>query len=590
MAVIARSERRAPFHTLAAYDHVVTLASTAQTESPQATQRSAGPAAEPASELAGEPSATERSDRPTGGIPGVIRRRLAPFDARLDPWSWLATGVVVAIAAILRLVGLSHPKGKIFDEIYYATDAHNLLTRGVEWDEKNNTAAYVVHPPLGKWMIALGEWIWGYNELGWRFAAAIVGTLSVLLIVRTARRMFQSTVLGCAAGLLMALDGFHLVLSRTALLDIFLMFFVLAAFSALVLDRDARRRRWLRAMESGLDPGRPGRAGRPPFRFADGVPWWRLLAAVLLGCAVAVKWSALYFVPVFALLVLFWEVGARRSAGVRRPWRDTLLDESGWLLLGGVLLVLTYLATWSGWFLSDIGYLRHWRADSGRSELPVLGALQNLWHYHQEAYRFHNQLDDKHTYQSWPWQWLLLGRPVAFHWSDQGACGAASCASEVLLLGTPILWWSFLPALAALGWLGIARRDWRATAILLPVAAGLLPWFWYALQGRTMFSFYVAPVVPFLILAVTYVLGALTGPPPVPATAGRAGDAAEPDPAGGDDGSGRVSDRRMVGAIVAGAYVLLVAICFAYFYPIFVGQLMAYADWSSRMWLGGRWI
>ena len=48
------------------------------------------------------------------------------------------------------------------------------------------------------------------------------------------------------------------VLSRTALLDIFLMFFILAAFGCLVMDRDQRRRRWLRAMEDGLDPTGPG--------------------------------------------------------------------------------------------------------------------------------------------------------------------------------------------------------------------------------------------------------------------------------------------------------------------------------------------
>ena len=160
-------------------------------------------------------------------------------------------------------------------------------------------------------------------EFGWRFSAAVIGTLSVLLLVRIGRRMFRSTVLGCAAGLLLALDGFHLVLSRAALLDIFLLFFVLAAFGALVLDRDARRRRWARALDDGLDPSQPGRAGRPPTGWRTW-PWWRLAAGVLIGCACAVKWSALYFVPVFALLVLFWEVGVRRSAGVRRPWRDTL--------------------------------------------------------------------------------------------------------------------------------------------------------------------------------------------------------------------------------------------------------------------------
>ncbi|MFI7607023.1 dolichyl-phosphate-mannose--protein mannosyltransferase [Micromonospora sp. NPDC049366] len=527
----------------------------------------------------------------------MVRRRLATVDAGLDAWSWLATGVVVLIAGILRFVGLSHPSGKIFDEVYYARDAYGLIDRGFEFNYKDGNPSYVVHPPLGKWLIGLGEWAFGYQdpesrvsvpghlvttspEFGWRFSAAVIGTLSVLLLVRIGRRMFRSTALGCAAGLLLALDGFHLVLSRTALLDIFLLFFVLAAFGALVLDRDAQRRRWARALEAGLDPTRPGRAGRPATGWR-GWPWWRLAAGVLLGCACAVKWSALYFVPAFALLVLFWEVGVRRSAGVRRPWRDAVLDELPWFALAGVLMVGTYLATWSGWLLTDGGYYRLAANYPGAplSDAPVVGPLINLFEYHKAAYGFHTGLDDPHKYQSWPWQWLLLGRPVAFYWSGDGGCGAASCAAEILLLGTPLLWWSFLPALVALVWLGAARRDWRAGAILLTVAAGLLPWFWFALDGRTMFSFYTAPALPFLVLAVVYVLGAIISP----AEAG-AGVVRAPVPAE------TTHDRRVVGGVIVGAYVLLVALCFAYFYPIFVGRIIPYADWSARMWLDGRWI
>ncbi|HYN95227.1 MAG TPA: phospholipid carrier-dependent glycosyltransferase [Pilimelia sp.] len=500
-------------------------------------------------------------------MPAIVRRRLAPFQpTRRDYlWSWAATAVVTLIAGLLRLRNVDHPKGKIFDELYYATEGWALLQHGVEWNEKDNAASYVVHPPLGKWAIALGEQIYGYNEFGWRISAVVAGTLSVLLLVRIARLMFHSTVLGCAAGLLMALDGFHLVLSRAALLDIFLGLFLLAAFGALVVDREARRRRWLRALEGGLDPTRPGRAGRLPFA----VPWRRLLAAVLLGCALGVKWSAVFFFPAYLLLVLFWDAGARRSAGVPRPWRETWRAEYGWLFAYGVLLTATYLASWTGWFVTDDGYFRNWLADSGQEQRPILGDLQNLFHYHQEALKFHTGLGSYHKYQSWPWQWLLLGRPVAFYYSSDGPCGGGACASEVLLLGTPVLWWSFLPALAALAWLGIARRDWRAGAIWMGVAAGLVPWFYYALEGRTMFSFYVLPALPFLIMAVVYALGAMMSPPP--------GHPA-------DEG------RRTTGAIIAGGYVLFVAVCFAWYYPIFIGQPIPYADWNARMLLGGRWI
>ncbi|HTF12340.1 MAG TPA: phospholipid carrier-dependent glycosyltransferase [Asanoa sp.] len=527
---------------------------------------------------------------PAKAVPDVIRRRLLPFDARRDPWSWAVTGFVVAIAALVRFIGLSNPPGKIFDETYYAKDAYGLLTKGVEWNYKDNVASYVVHPPLGKWLISIGEWMFGYQdadgnvraaghlwtaapELGWRFSAAVAGTVSVLLMVRIARRMFGSTTLGAAAGLLLALDGFHLVLSRTAILDIFLLLFILAAFGALVADRDARRRRWLTAMENGLDPSRLGRAGRLGFAF----PWWRLAAAVLFGCSVSVKWSALFFLPAFLILILWWEYGARRTVGARHPIRDTFLDEFGWIAMFVGVACVVYLASWSGWFLTDDGFYRHWLADNNRPEPPVIGALHNLWHYHQEAFKFHEGLDTKHTYQSWPWQWLLLGRPVAFYWSNTGTCGTDSCASEVLLLGTPVLWWSFLPALAALVWLGLARRDWRAGAILLMVFFGLVPWFYYAIDnGRTMFSFYTAPALPFMVLAVVYALGAIMSP------ATRAAPSA--------DAVRKLADRRLIGGVVVGAYLVLVVLCFGYFYKVFVGDVMPYADWAARMWLGSRWI
>jgi dolichyl-phosphate-mannose-protein mannosyltransferase len=508
-------------------------------------------------------------------VPEIVQRRLSSRGATRDQWSWLAAGLVTVVAAIVRLVNLSRPEHIVFDEVYYAPHGYTLWQYGVEWSIQEDganpvngapligeTAAYVVHPPLGKWMIALGEMAFGYTPFGWRIAAAVVGILSVLMITRIAQRLFGSVVLGATAGLLVALDGMHLVLSRSALLDIFLMFFVVAAFGALVLDRDQRRRRWLEAAAAGRT--RLGYGLRE-------LPWWRFAAAAALGCATGVKWSGAFFIPLFLALMVAWEIGARRSAGVRRPWLATLRDETPTLAISLVIIPLVYLATWTGWFLErQEGYFRHWRADNGMSEPFLLGPLFNLVKYHQAALDFHGDLSDPHLYESSPWQWLLLARPVAFHWNTAGNCGAESCASQVLLLGTPLLWWSFLPALAAMIWFGFARRDWRVPAILSGVAAGIGPWF---LFDRVQFFFYALPAEPFLVLTVVYVLGALINP------------------AGG---AGRRLvlfdvDRRTLAVMLAGTYVLLVAVNFAYFYPIYTGWPIPYEAWQSRMWLSS-WV
>ncbi len=113
-----------------------------------------------------------------------------------------------------------------------------------------------------------------------------------------------------------------------------------------------------------------------------------------------------------------------------------------------------------------------------------------------------------------------MSRPVSYYWSarpvgegshPQVACSAGN-SQEVLALGTPMIWWtSILTLLVCLGW-WLTRRDWRAGAVLLAVAAGWLPWFWFAGHDhRTEFSFYAVAFVPFLVLSITLCLGLIIG-------------------------------------------------------------------------------
>jgi dolichyl-phosphate-mannose--protein O-mannosyl transferase len=300
-----------------------------------------------------------------------------------------------------------------------------------------------------------------------------------------------------------------------------------------------------------------------------GVRPWRLAVGVFLGLAASTKWNGLYFLAFFVVLTLLWDVGARRVAGAYRPRRAVLRRDAGWSLVSLVpVAAVTYVSTWTGWFLSDDGYGRHWAEGRGGPWAWIPAPLRSLWHYEHAVYEFNVGLYTPHKYESNPWSWLVLGRPVLFHFQSPkpgvDGCGTTvDCSQTILALGTPVLWWSACCALVHLLYRWALRRDWRAGAVLCGVGAGYLPWFLY--QDRTVFSFYAVVFVPYLCLAVAMMLGALAGPP------------------------GATGRRRVRGAVAVGAVVLLIAWNFVYFFPIYTGQTLPYADWHARMWLD-TWI
>ncbi|MCH0564282.1 MULTISPECIES: dolichyl-phosphate-mannose--protein mannosyltransferase [unclassified Streptomyces] len=513
---------------------------------------------------------------------------------RVARWSgWGGPLLVTLLAGVLRFWNLGSPHAVIFDETYYAKDAWAIVHHGFEvnWDKDVNKlildsgghvtlpsdAAYVVHPPVGKYVIGLGELMFGFNPFGWRFMTALLGTLSVLLLCRIGRRLFRSTFLGCMAGALMAVDGLHFVMSRTSLLDGVLMFFVLAAFGCLLVDRDRARERLAAALPVDED----GRV-RPDAQVADTVflGWrpWRWAAGLMLGLAIGTKWNGLYILAAFAVMAVVWDVGARKVAGARHPYTAVARHDLGIAFVATVpVAIVTYITSWIGWILSPTdgsgGYYRNWAVTDGRHSgwswlFPDW--WRSLWHYEHEVYEFHVNLHSPHTYQSNPWSWIVLGRPVSYFYESpapgKDGCpvdAGEKCAREVLAIGTPLLWWAACFALLYVLWRWAFRRDWRAGAIACGVAAGYLPWFLY--QDRTIFLFYAVVFVPFLCLAVAMMIGAIVGPP------------------------GTSDTRRVAGAAGAGMLVLLIAWNFVYFWPLYTGTAIPIDQWRSRMWLD-TWV
>jgi dolichyl-phosphate-mannose--protein O-mannosyl transferase len=269
----------------------------------------------------------------------------------------------------------------------------------------------------------------------------------------------------------------------------------------------------------------------------------------------------------FAVMSLMWDAGARRAIGLRRPYRGALTQDLPTASMAmGLIPAGVYLLSWTGWFATAYGYGRNWtEATSSGPAYFVFSSLRSWFSYHFQVLGFHTGLASKHDYQSWPWEWPLLVRPVAFHYNSP-PCGAGNCSQAVLGVGTPIIWFGALVALVGLIAWYVSSRDWRAGSVLLAYAVGWLPWFYYAIaDSRTMFLFYAAPMLPFMILAIALIAGLLIGP------------------------EGIASTRRAAGAAAVGAFMLLALINFWWLYPVISAETIPYDDWYRRM-LFRSWV
>ena len=507
----------------------------------------------------------------------VERLRVAMPADRIT--GWVVTCAITATAFAIRLVNLGYPNKLVFDETYYAKDAYSLLKFGYErnWpsdanakvlagtpDVMQTTASFAVHPPVGKWLIAAGEQLFGMNSFGWRVAPLIFGTLLVFVTIRLVRRVSKSTLIGGLAGLLLTLDGLAFVMSRTALLDVFLALFVLAGVSCLAADRDWFRNRLADYLERSelLDLG--GRFGP-----ALVVRPWRLAAGLCFGLAVGSKWNALYVLAAFALLSLAWDVGARRLAGAGpRSGLAVLRDGAPAFVSLVVLAGVVYLSSYASWFATSGGYDRDWAAKHPEARTVQLfgDPLASWLHYQKDIWNFHtgdfiNKAE--HAYRADPAGWLVIARPIgidavnAIKPGTDGCIGPDNCIRVISGLGTPALWWAAVFALIAAAILWVGGRDWRFGVPVVGVLSAWLPWFAY--DDRPLFFFYAIAIIPFSTMAVALGIGRLLG-------------------------EGRAGDRRMVAAIVSGAFVALVAANFAYIYPVLTDGQLPYRSWLSRMW------
>ena len=479
---------------------------------------------------------------------------------------------VMVIAALTRLWNLGYPARLVFDETYYVKDALTLSREGHEksWPDGADAAfqsgdvlgyldqaAFVVHPPLGKWLISTGIWFTGFDQsTGWRLSTAILGIATVGLLMLVALKLFRSFPIAILAGFLLAVDGLAITLSRTALLDASLTFFLLLGFWFFLFDQQSSRIRITQAIESSR----------------NSMLWfrpWLVLTGVALGAASSIKWSGLYLLAGIGLYVVVSEALLRRNSGESNWFRKGILLQGTFSFLSLVpAAVATYLLTWLGWIIGTGGYLRNWATDNPPTGLFALVPdwMLSLWRYHEMIYSFHVNLTKEHSYEAHPLGWLVGLRPTAFFYESypQGTNGcqiAEGCSSAITALGNPFIWISSTAALIYIIYRYARHRERVLGLVLLGTASLYLPWI--ILSERTVFQFYVVSFQPWLILGLVLAIQQLRR-------------------------KLLAKSKKLANATTVG-FVALTFVSFVFFLPINTGIYLPYELWQLRMWLPS-WI
>ncbi|CAM3969057.1 phospholipid carrier-dependent glycosyltransferase [Cohnella lubricantis] len=346
-----------------------------------------------------------------------------------------------------------------FDEIYHGRTAYEFVH---SWEPYENT-----HPPLGKDILSIGVQLFGMTPYGWRFMAAVGGTAMIPVFYMALRGMFKRTRYAAVGTLLMLFEGFHLVHSRMANVDIFGVTFTILMIYFMYRYGEMKWR----------DGG-----------FAKGIGCLAL-SGFFFGCAASVKWNYLYGGAGLAILFFLflyrhirdWRRSGQRSGSAKRA----VLTLLACLVLFLAIPAATYATTY-------IPYLKGTVADDG---------FKDLWQYQKNMYHYHKGVKEAHPYASKWYTWPFMVRPV---WYYGGVDLGKGDAQSIAAIGNPLVWWGGLLAMLFTWALGLLRRDRIALTIAVMYLSFYVPWM--VAPRSITFLYHYFPMVPLLILSIVWLL------------------------------------------------------------------------------------
>lgn len=161
----------------------------------------------------------------------------------------LALAIILVSLSLLFYFKLGQSSLVSFDEAWYASISRNLLSSGDLFNLKFNDRAFVDHPPVGFWLIASTQGLFGIDEFGSRAASAFAGLLTLAIIFIFGSLLFHPAV-GIASVFALASSPWFLYRARSGNLDIFLSLFYL--LTLLLAWKAAKNTKYIGAFFVGL--------------------------------------------------------------------------------------------------------------------------------------------------------------------------------------------------------------------------------------------------------------------------------------------------------------------------------------------------
>ncbi|MGV8124056.1 MAG: phospholipid carrier-dependent glycosyltransferase [Candidatus Xenobiia bacterium LiM19] len=358
---------------------------------------------------------------------------------------------LLTLSLLLRLWQIGVPETQVFDEYYYVPLAESFLRGQPESP---------LHPPLGPFFISLSMRAFGTDAAGYRIFSAIAGILTLLFVYLIILKLTERKGLALLGAFLLSFDCLHFVMSRLAMLDIFLLLFLTAALVVYFSDIAS------------------------PVRL--------VFCGMLLGFALLVKWAAFPFITVLTLFSIWREIknskGTPEKASSLKPSRKSSNSEALRVLLIPVTAFIIYVVFYC--VLMQI-----------RTPGACIAAQRSMLACHL------HRVEAREPISSPWWSWLVLQEPLKVYERRFTSHGEIIASREVQLRGTPPFWYMALFGFFFTACSALRRRDYHAILLVLLFLSLLIPW---AFVTRPVYLYYCLPLLPFMSYFTVYTLESLS--------------------------------------------------------------------------------